>query len=106
LSKELKRDKERQAMTHKFLVHAKEDDVGVAVEDIRTGEMVVGFILEDESTVTVKVLQDIPLGHKIALTSLAAGATVKKYGEAIGKAVTTINPGDHVHVHNLKSARW
>ena len=93
-------------MAHKFLVHAKEDHVGVAVEDIRAGEAVEGVFLEDESTVTVKASQDIPLGHKIALTSLAEGAAVKEYGESIGKAVATIKPGEHVHVHNLKSARW
>ncbi|HXK27819.1 MAG TPA: UxaA family hydrolase [Candidatus Binatia bacterium] len=93
-------------MTHKFLVHAKEDDVGVAVENIRAGEVAEGVCLEDESTVTVKASQDIPLGHKIALTSLAEGAAVKEYGELIGKAVATIKPGEHVHVHNLKSARW
>ena len=31
------------------------------------------YFLEDESTVTVKAIQDIPLGHKISLTSLARG---------------------------------
>jgi len=93
-------------MLHKFLVHAKGDSVGVAVEDIRAGEAAEGVILEDESTIKIKALQDIPLGHKIALTSLPEGAAVKKYGELIGKAVATIKPGEHVHVHNLKSARW
>jgi (2R)-sulfolactate sulfo-lyase subunit alpha len=93
-------------MAHKFLVHAKHDGVGVAVEDIHAGETVHGVVLEDESTVTVKALQDIPLGHKIALTSIEQGMTITKYGESIGKAVVSIKPGEHVHVHNLKSARW
>lgn len=93
-------------MLHKFLVHGKEDSVGVAVEDIRTGETAEGVILEDESTIKIKALQDIPLGHKIALTSIAQGATVIEYGESIGKAMAAIKPGEHVHTHNLKSARW
>lgn len=93
-------------MPHKFLVHAKEDSVGVAVEDIRAGEVAEGVILEDESTIKIKALQDIPLGHKIALTSIAQGATVTKYGELIGKAMAAIKPGEYVHTHNLKSARW
>jgi len=93
-------------MSHKFLVHAREDSVGVAVEDIQAGEMAEGIILEGESIVTVKARQNIPLGHKIALVRLGAGEIVKKYGEAIGKAAAVINPGEHVHVHNLKSARW
>lgn len=93
-------------MTHKFLVHEKQDSVGVAVEDIRAGDTAVGVVLEDESTVTIKALQDVPLGHKIALVAVDAGKTVTKYGESIGKAVAAIKPGEHVHTHNLKSARW
>ena len=93
-------------MSHKFLVHAKEDSVGVAGEDIQAGETAEGNILEGESIVTVKARQNIPLGHKIALVPLGAGEIVKKYGEAIGKAAAAISPGEHVHVHNLKSARW
>ncbi len=92
-------------MAYKFLAHAKEDHVGVAVENIRAGEAVEGCFLEDESTLTVKAIQDIPLGHKISLTALAEGEAVKKYGELIGKASATIKAGEHVHVHNLKSAR-
>ena len=93
-------------MSHKFLVHAKEDSVGVAVEDIQAGETAQGVILEEESAVAVKALQNIPLGHKIALVPLRAGEIVKKYGESIGKAAEPISPGEHVHVHNLKSTRW
>ena len=48
---------------------------------------------------------DIPLGHKISLTALAEGAAVKKFCESIGKASAAIRAGEHVHVHNLKSAR-
>ncbi len=92
-------------MACKFLVHGKDDHVGVAVEEIRAGETVGGVFLEDNSTVAIKAIQDIPLGHKIALTSLAEGAAVKKYGESIGNAVAAIEAGEHVHVHNLKSAR-
>ena len=92
-------------MAYKFVMHAKEDHVGVAVEDIRAGEAVEGVCLEDDSTVTVKAIQEIPLGHKISLTSLAMSAPVIKYGEPIGTASAIIKPGEHVHVHNLKSAR-
>jgi (2R)-sulfolactate sulfo-lyase subunit alpha len=92
-------------MSFKFVAHAKEDHVGVAVEDIRAGEMVEGFVLEDGQILAVNAIQDIPLGHKISLAVLDEGATVKKYGEAIGKAGVKIVAGEHVHVHNLKSAR-
>jgi len=54
----------------------------------------------------VKVLNDIPIGHKVALKSLAAGDSVIKYGVDIGRIVTPAKLGEHVHVHNLKTRRW
>ena len=44
----------------------------------------------------------IPSGHKVALTSIAAGGSVLKYGQVIGLATRTILPGEHVHVHNVE----
>ena len=35
----------------------------------------------------------------------AAGADVLKYGQLVGKASKAIKPGEHVHVHNVESAR-
>jgi (2R)-sulfolactate sulfo-lyase subunit alpha len=49
---------------------------------------------------------DVPIGHKIALTDIKRGDTVLKYGQDVGKAVSDIAKGDHVHVHNLKTKRW
>lgn len=93
-------------MAHKFLVHAKQDTVGVAVEPIHAGETVGGVVLDDDSTLTITAAQDIPLGHKIALGEVPLRATVVKYGEPIGITTAPIAPGQHVHTHNLKSARW
>ena len=47
----------------------------------------------------------IPAGHKIALRALSAGSPVRKYGEVIGVLAADVTAGDHVHVHNLRSAR-
>ena len=93
-------------MPHKFLVHAPHDSVGVAITDIHAGETIDGVVLENNSLVSVSAVQDVPLGHKIALAPLPAGAKVVKYDVTIGVARAAINPGEHVHVHNLKSARW
>ncbi|HEY7790818.1 MAG TPA: UxaA family hydrolase [Vicinamibacterales bacterium] len=93
-------------MAHKFLVHAPDDSVGVAIREIEAGEAVEGVVLSDNSVVTVKATQKIPLGHKIALQSIAAGATVIKYSIPIGVATSAIKPGEHVHVQNVKSGRW
>ena len=93
-------------MPHKFLVHAPHDSVGVAITDIDPGGAVEGVVLEDNSVVKVAAVQKVPLGHKIALKAIDAGATVVKYGIPIGVARAAIEPGEHVHVHNVKSVRW
>lgn len=46
---------------------------------------------------------DVPLGHKIARSSLARGDKVLRYGIAIGSMTQAARPGDHVHSHNLAS---
>ena len=46
----------------------------------------------------------IPAGHKVALTAIPAGSPVIKYGYPIGVATENIQPGGHVHTHNLKTA--
>ena len=43
----------------------------------------------------------IPAGHKVALDRIRAGEAVRRYGEQIGVARSAIQPGDHVHQHNL-----
>ena len=54
---------------------------------------------------TVTVLDSIPFGHKLAIRRMARGDEVLKYGEVIGRASETIEPGRWVHVHNVESAR-
>ncbi len=51
----------------------------------------------------LKVVEDIPMGHKFALRPI--DGEVIKYGEVIGVADRPIAPGEHVHVHNVKSRR-
>lgn len=90
-----------------FLVHNRADNVGViVVEGLKAGSALRGVVLEDDTTCEVTATADIPLGHKIALSDLDAGATVIKYGEDIGRLIAPVARGDHVHVHNLKTKRW
>lgn len=53
----------------------------------------------------VKAISSIPYGHKVAIREIRKGQSVTKYGEEIGLAVADIRIGDHVHVHNMESAR-
>ncbi|MDT7902769.1 MAG: UxaA family hydrolase, partial [Caldivirga sp.] len=71
------------------------------------GDEAQGVYIEDRSMgPVIKALEDIPLGHKIALRDIKAGERVIKYGRPIGVATRDIKVGEHVHVHNVKSIRW
>jgi len=89
-----------------FLVHEKADNVGVATVDIKAGEVAQGLFMDSQESVEMKTLQDIPLGHKLALKELAVDSSVIKYGADIGRVVAEIKSGEHVHTHNLKTRRW
>lgn len=92
--------------TH-FLVHDKDDSVGVAVvETIKAGMAVTGYKMDTNEEINLTALSDIPLGHKIALKDLAVGDTIIKYDQDMGKVVAPIQVGDHAHVHNIKTKRW
>ncbi|WP_279194040.1 UxaA family hydrolase [Holdemania massiliensis] len=70
------------------------DNVIVALEPLYAGETAAGITL----------LEDIPSGHKFACLSIAAGQPVIKYGQPIGHATVSIQPGQWVHSHNLKTS--
>ncbi len=72
------------------------DNVATVVETSRKGEV------EDIDGTKLKLLREIPEGHKFALTRISKGSYIVKYGEWIGRATTDIGAGDHVHVHNVE----
>jgi (2R)-sulfolactate sulfo-lyase subunit alpha len=90
-----------------FLVHEAADGVGVVVvEGLKADQEITGWVMKEDETVTVKILNDIPIGHKVALKDFASGDTVIKYNTDIGKVVAPIKKGEHLHVHNVKTKRW
>ncbi len=89
-----------------FLVHEEADNVGVATVDIKAGEKAKGLYMDSRKSIEVGAVQDIPLGHKIALKELKKDSSTIKYGHDIGRVVADIKPGEHVHIHNLKTRRW
>ncbi|MBT9457879.1 MAG: altronate dehydratase [Burkholderiaceae bacterium] len=50
----------------------------------------------------LRVRAQVPAGHKIAAVALKAGDAVRKYDTVIGFAARDVEPGDHVHTHNLR----
>ncbi|MGQ9369088.1 UxaA family hydrolase [Azospirillum sp. ST 5-10] len=76
-------------------IHA-DDTVAVALEPLARGQAV--------ESLGVVLLDDVPQGHKFALTEHRPGDRVIKYGSVIGIAREAIPPGRHVHTHNIKTA--
>lgn len=73
------------------------DNVAVATRNLEPG-------IEVEVDGQQLITRDaIPFAHKIALAAIAANGQVFKYGVPIGRAKTAIAPGEHVHVHNIRS---
>jgi len=90
-----------------LLVHQKVDNVGVVVvEGLTVGTDMLCCVTHDNSTFRLVAGADVPIGHKIALKDLNAGDTAIKYGEDIGRMVSDVPKGGHVHTHNCKTKRW
>lgn len=85
-----------------FVLDAK-DNVAVALADISIGEKCIVRLEDTEGELTAA--EDIAFGHKIALTYIASGEPIYKYGEEIGRASQTIAQGTWVHTHNLHCQR-
>lgn len=81
------------------------DNVATAIENIGLGNVVNIISAEGNIVDKVKAKQEIPLGHKIAITNIKKGEHIMKYGEVIGKATKDIERGDYVHIHNIESLR-
>jgi (2R)-sulfolactate sulfo-lyase subunit alpha len=68
------------------VLHDPRDSVAVVVvEGVAAGMKLTGLVLDEDRTLTFDCVQDIPLGHKVALKDMAVGDTVIKYGVDIGK---------------------
>jgi|TARA_B100000780_G_scaffold240330_1_gene182403 (2R)-sulfolactate sulfo-lyase subunit alpha len=90
-----------------LIIHDEKDNVAVVViETTKKGQDCSAWIMENDKTIKVNSIVEIPLGHKIALIDLKEGDTILKYGHDIGKVVKPIKKGDHVHVHNVKTKKW
>lgn len=72
------------------------DNVAVAVHQLPPG-------LVQADGFSVDIQQPIRMGHKVALQQIGCGEPVIKYGQVIGFASENIEPGCHVHSHNLQA---
>lgn len=87
-----------------FVVHDENDSVGVVVVDgIKAGQELSGWIMDQDKSIRCTVVNDVPLGHKIAIRALAANDTVFKFGVDIGRTIRAVRQGEHLHVHNVQT---
>ena len=95
-------------MSTDIIIHDKKDNVGVVVIEKITPKQDCKLAGSWKMTVQqiFNPIDEIPLGHKIAMVDLKEGDTILKYGHDIGKVVKSIKKGEHVHVHNVKTKKW
>ena len=72
------------------------DDVAIARRHLPVGQ---GCLLPDGASLTLAQL--VPAGHKLALRQIEPGEPIRRYGQVIGFARNIIQPGEHVHTHNV-----
>ena len=83
-----------------IVIHEK-DNVAVSLEPLKAGTTV---SVEVQSHIEkIRLLSNIPMGHKFALRDMDEGEAVIKYGEPIGQSTVKISRGEHVHAHNVVS---
>ena len=78
------------------------DNVVTCVQDVEAGGQVI--YRKDGQTCTLTAKQAIPACHKVALTPLAEGEDVIKYGELIGRAKASVEEGglvDHETIYSV-----
>jgi altronate dehydratase len=84
-------------MPHSAIRLAESDNVAMVTSDVKPGAEI------EAGGRRIAVRDSIPFGHKIALSPIQAGDAVVKFGVLIGRAKAAIQPGEHVHVHNIES---
>ena len=82
-------------MSRAFVLLNPDDDVVVAARDLLAGEQL------ELPQATVVLVESVGLGHKVSIRTIAQGQPVRKYGQVIGFATRDIDPGSHVHSHNV-----
>lgn len=90
-------------MKKQAVVINEKDNVATCVDSFPAGSVISYFRGGVEEK--IQLLQDIPLGHKVAILPISQGKDIIKYAESIGAATQDIEPGQHVHVHNMESKR-
>lgn len=87
----------RRRTMRKYIKIHPSDHVAVALVPLPAGTTV------EADGKQIRLSEDIPQGHKFALTDLSVGDRVLKYGAPIGIVTKPVRAGTWVHIHNLKT---
>ena len=87
----------------KGLVLNPNDNVGVALADLQPGTEL--DLKTKGRALSVKLVEPIRYQHKFSVDHIDSGSKIVKFGEVIGKATRDIEPGQHVHMHNMVGLR-
>lgn len=71
------------------------DEVAIVKRTVKAGTVLVN------GGAPIAAASTVPAGHKIALQPIRSGSPIHRYGQVIGFAEGDIQPGEHVHCHNL-----
>ena len=80
-------------MTSQAIVIHDGDNVAVALADLSAGQTVCG----------VRLRQDVPRGHKLALKDVSARGYFIKFGFPVGRATRDVLAGEHVHSNEMET---
>jgi len=87
------------------LVVNRKDNVAILLDSAASGKPVTLLGLNFAPLGTVNARESIGAFHKVGIREIPEGESIFKLGEVIGRASCPIARGDHVHVHNVVSAR-
>src|SRR6266516_3600729 len=72
-----------------------DDNICVAARNLAAGKLL------NIASRSFTLAEAVRLGHKIAVRPIRKGEHVRKYGQIVGQAIESIEPGQWVHSHNL-----
>ena len=87
------------SLAESIIVLNEKDNVCVALKDVVPGK----YALEYKGTeIRLNIKRRINAGFKISLIPIKRGSMIYKYGHKIGMAYKDIEPGEQVHVDNMR----
>lgn len=90
-------------MKRDAIVIKEEDNVATALRDLNSSDQAAVGV--GETTISITIIEDVEFGHKFAISDIARGQDIIKYGEVIGRATADITTGSHAHIQNIESLR-